>query len=136
MLINRALASLLAGVLTLGLLAGCEQLSGGSNVEGYQELEQTLPADELAAKNVFDAAAAYEPVQIALEQAVNNPDVPADIKDRIKQADRETVAALKAYRASVQATGTPDQARMQAVLMALQRAQALVGEVAQTEGDN
>lgn len=132
MLINRALAGLLAGFLILGTVAGCT----GDRVEGYQELEQTLPADELAAKNVFDAAAAYEPVQIALEQAVNNPDVPADIKDRIKQVDRETVAALKAYRASVADGGTADRAKLQAVLSALQRAQALVGEAAQTEGDS
>jgi uncharacterized protein YqgV (UPF0045/DUF77 family) len=125
----RHLTPAIALAALLGLSA-CADAPGpfGTDVEGYQALDERLEGEAQAQKDVFDAAAAYEPVQIALLNAVRNPDVPADAKEQIKQVDRQVMGALRAYRASVEAKGTPSEARLQAFLAALQQAQQLVSQ--------
>jgi len=120
-LATRALALLFAVL----LLQGCETLTS-TNVEGYSTLEEKLGPDEVARKEVFDAVAAYTPVQIAFEQAVTNPQIPADLKLSIKQIDKQIVEAIASYRAQV-AVGADDvTARLSTVILLLGRAQHLL----------
>lgn len=117
-------------------LSACANAPGpfGTDVEGYQTLDERLEGEAQAEKDVFDAAAAYEPVQIALLNAVRNPDVPVDAKEQIKEVDRQVMGALRAYRASVESEGEPSKARLQAFLAALQQAQQLVSQYAAKGG--
>lgn len=116
-------------VLLLVLAAGC-----GDDVAGYDSL--ALPPAEQARKDVLDVAAIYQPVQIIIEQAVTEPLISAELKSALQLADREAVAALVAYRQSVDQLGPGADGvteRLQAFMVALSRAQALLVD-AQTEG--
>lgn len=104
-------------------LAAC----GGSDVKGYDDL--VLTPQEEARKDVFDAAAAYAPVQIVLATAVKNPDLPPGIKDSIKDVDLVAVTALAQYRAAVEAGADDVTAKLAAAMAALTRAQNLMLEL-------
>lgn len=116
------------------MVSGCalvDQIAGGADVPGYVELSDTLPAGEAARLDFFNAAAAYSNVQIILEQAVLNPSTPEALRDRIKAADAEMVAALHEYEAIVESA--PDDVdaitlRLTAAVTALNRAQLLLIE--------
>ncbi len=119
---------LLVLIIPLGLsLAGCPSFFGGT--EGYDELDTALAPGDLARKDVFDAAASWTPVQIVLEQAVFNPDVPGDVKHAIKLVSGEMTAALISYRNAVEQQGSGGDltaARLQTVLQIMVRAQTLM----------
>lgn len=112
--------------LLIVFVAACD-----SNVPGYDDL--VLPPLEETRKGVFDAGAAYEPVQVVLEQAVNEPTISDSLKRQIQAVDREAVAALQEYRAAVASGADDTTARLTAVIAILGRAQALLLE-AQAEG--
>ena len=120
----------LALLLALSLTA-CESGPFSSDVEGYQTLDERLDGEAQATKDVFDAAAAYEPVQIALLNIVTNPNVPDDAKDRVKQVDSNVMSALRAYRASVEGGEGSTDARLRAFLSSLQQAQEIVAQYSQ-----
>ncbi|MGI9502741.1 MAG: hypothetical protein ACR2RE_06770 [Geminicoccaceae bacterium] len=104
-----------------------------SNIAGYDDLDLTLPPAEAARKDVFDAGALYEPVQVVLEQAVTEPSISDGLKSKIQLVDQEATAALNDYRAGI-ASGADDvSARLATFIAVLGRAQALLLDV-QTEG--
>ena len=110
------------------LVAGCETMTS-TNVEGYSTLEEKLGPDEVARKEVFDAVAAYTPVQIVFEQAVMNPQIPADLKLAIKQLDKQIIESINSYRAQVAIGANDVSARLSTVVLLLGRAQHLLLQI-------
>ena len=104
-----------------------------SDVPGYDELDNTLTGEERARKGVFDAAAAYVPVQVVFETAVSDPALPSNYKTAIQRIDREMTAAITAYRDAVVAGADDTTAKLQTAIEVLGRAQALLLEL-QVEG--
>lgn len=115
----------------------CENMNlFGKNVEGYDELHDTVSPEDQARLSVFDAAAAYEPVQIVFEQLLLNPNMPESGRAAIKAADAEVVNAIKEYRALIQVTDPNADAltlRLTILIQALNRAQILLIQ-AQAQG--
>ena len=114
-------------------LAGCSN-SGGNwfadDVEGYEELQDTLSPEEAARLGVFDAVAAYTPVQIVFEQLVLNPALPSAMKESIKATDLEVTTAIRMYNALVNSDAGQDETTLHltVLIQALQRAQLLLIE--------
>ena len=110
------------------ILPACEFTGSlfGSGTLGYDELDSQLTEQERVQKGVFDAMASYLPVQIVLEQAVTNPNIPAELKQGIKILDAEAVAAILKYRAAVDAGSDDALALLETVMNALARGQVLL----------
>lgn len=120
-----AVAVAIAMAATMLMLGACQH-----RVEGPDPA--TLAPEEAARLHAFDAIAAYEPVQILLEQAVLNPDVPAEVKRTIGAVDASATAAIHAYLDAVEQYGPGGDITVQrlvAVLAALQQAQALLPQI-------
>lgn len=113
-------------------VAGCDWLGrfgGGSDVAGYEELGETLSGADLVRRQFFEAAAAYERVQIVFEQVVLSADTPGIVKTRIQTVDAAVTAALLDYHDF--AARAPDdvggiQTRMAAAMAALTAAQSVL----------
>ena len=104
-----------------------------SDIPGYDELDQTLVGEEAARKDVFDAAAAYVPVQVVFENVVGDPALPPALKTAIQEVDREMTAAITAYKTAVLAGADDTTAKLTVAINVLGRAQALLLRI-QTEG--
>lgn len=119
-------------LVVMPLLAACP----GSDIPGYNELDQTLVGEEAARKSVYDAAASYVPVQVVFENVVGDPTLPPNLKAAIQQVDREVVAAINDYNAAVAALGPAADGtteKLTALISVLQRAQNLLLQL-QAEG--
>ena len=122
-------AALLSVAVLLGLTA-CDTTKNwfSDDVEGYEELDETLAPVDKANKGVFDAAASWIPVQIVLEQVVLNPSTPQVLKDAVKTSSREVTNALNDYRAIVALGGDDFTTQLTVFMNALARAQAIMVE--------
>ncbi len=122
-------AVLLSVALLLGLSA-CDTTKNwfSDDVEGYEELDETLAPVDKANKGVFDAAASWIPVQVVLEQIVFNPSTPQVLKDAIKTSSREVTNALNDYRSIVALGGDDFTTQLTVFMNALARAQAIMVE--------
>ena len=121
--------ALLSVALLLGLSA-CDTTKNwfSDDVEGYEELDETLVGVDKANKGVFDAAASWVPVQVVLEQVVFNPSTPQVLKEAIKTASNEVTQALNDYRAIVALGGDDFTTQLSVFMNALARAQQIMIE--------
>lgn len=73
-------------------------------------------------QQVFDLASKYEPIQIAIEEAVSHPLVPPNVKHILRTFDKAAVAALKDYREAVERQDPNLAAYISAALQAINEA--------------
>lgn len=115
---------------------GCDVKNWWSDdVAGWEQLEQDLEGEDKARLGVFNAVAAYEPVQIVFEQLLTNPMLPSALRTSIKETDAQVVQAIRDYHNLVITLGPASDtttAQLTLLVQVLQRAQLLLIEAQQT----
>lgn len=122
-------------------LVGCDSVSNwwtGDNEE-FNTLRETMTPEEKARLGVFDAAAAYIPIQVVFEQVVTDPTMPRVLRDNIKIIDVQVLAAIKDYRTAVDQFGAASDTttiKLQLLVAAMSRAQVLLIEAQQAAANS
>lgn len=111
-----AIPAVTAGVATGAALSGCSTLKAGPRAQ------------------LFEAATAYEPIQVAIEGVVTSPTVGRDLKAALKAVDEQAMNALRAGRFALE-EGREDDVMFYTALLrqALIQARGYIAESAEME---